>query len=300
MKAALLGLARTLGYDIRRRSDADAIDRLLRAEARVTELEKTVGDVDRQLHQALAKLNDSETMRTMHQRDAIEIEELLRLAALPDLPARAGREKQLSQLIGTTVSEALYIVDALHKSFAVPGDICEFGVAQGATSLLIAAELLHTDRDFWLFDSFEGLPQPTAEDHLIDDIFALGSMQAYAGTMRSPEAEVRTRLDSLPFPRERTMIRKGWVNDTIAGGDVPKRVAFAYVDFDFYEPIRDALAYLDTVTPVGARIVVDDYGFFSEGAQLATDQFVQGCGKRWTLDRPLALAGHFVTLAKVA
>ena len=34
-----------------------------------------------------------------------------------------------------------------------------------------------------LFDSFEGLPMPTERDQLKDDIFALGSMAAYAGAM---------------------------------------------------------------------------------------------------------------------
>jgi hypothetical protein len=299
MKAAVLGLARRLAFN-REGSEAEILrERLYKAEALVSELEKTVGRIDHELNRTRAQLEASETMREIHQRDGVEIEDLLRLAALPELPARPGREKQLAQLIGTTVCEALYIVDALHKSLKTPGDICEFGVAQGATSQLIAAEILNESRDFWLFDSFEGLPAPAKEDRLIDDIFGLGDMAAYAGMMRSPEEEVRSRLDALPFPRERTMIRKGWVNDTIAAGDVPKQVAFAYVDFDFYEPIRDALHYLDSVTAVGAHIVVDDYGFFSEGAQLATDQFVSAAGGRWGLAKPLPLAGHFVTLAKV-
>jgi hypothetical protein len=68
---------------------------------------------------------------------------------------------------------------------------------------------------------------------------------------------------------------KGWIDKTLAGPDVPAQVAFAYVDFDFYDPIRLALAYLARTMPAGGFVVVDDYGFFSEGAQLAVDEFVE-------------------------
>ncbi len=307
MKSAVLGLARRMGYEIKRiapepsgPTDAEIAnaERLERYERRISELELLVGRVDRELNTARLELEQSNTMRDIHKRDSMEIEDLLRLTDLPTLPQRKGREDQLSQLIGTTVSEGLYLVDALHKSLSVPGAICEFGVAQGATSRLIAAEIFDSGRDFWLFDSFEGLPKPAPEDRMIDDIFGLGEMAAYAGTMRSPEEEVRLKLDTLGFPRERTHVRKGWINETIAAGDVPRQVAFAYVDFDFYEPIRDALAYLDTVTEPGAHVVVDDYGFFSEGSQLATDQFIEASQGRWVLSKPLPLAGHFVTLKK--
>lgn len=268
-------------------------------EQRTTDPDERVARLSAELQDCRERFEKVHTMRQVHMRDPIETEELLRMVALHDLPRREGREKQLGNLIGTSVCEGLYVVDALHKSLKVKGDICEFGVAQGATSQLIAAEILSTDRNLWLFDSFEGLPKPAKEDRLIDDIFGLGDMNSYAGTMRSPEEEVRSRLDALPFPRSRTIVRKGWVNETIASGDVPKSVAFAYVDFDFYEPIRDALVYLDGVMAVGAHVVVDDYGFFSEGAQLATDQFVAASNGRWVLSKPLPLAGHFVTLEKV-
>jgi hypothetical protein len=77
-------------------------------------------------------------------------------------------------------------------------------------------------------------------------------------------------------------------------------VAFAYVDFDFYEPIEDALEFLDGRMPPGGRIVVDDYGFFSEGAQLAVDQFVARVGARFKFELPLRFAGHFCVLKKLA
>jgi O-methyltransferase len=246
------------------------------------------------------ELNWCKTLRNIHIRDAIEIEELYRLFVFPDLPRKSGRENLLSDLIGTSISEAIYILESLHSGLSVEGDICEFGVAQGATSKLLASEILHTDRKLYLFDSFEGLPMPSAEDVLIDDIFSLGSMDRYKGTMMSPEAEVTEKLRSINFPSERTHIMKGWVEDTLRRNDAPKKVAFAYVDFDFYGPIKTALEYLDRVMPIGGRIVVDDYGFFSEGAQKAVDDFVISRNKSFSLRMPLPFAGKFAMLDRVA
>ena len=248
-----------------------------------------------------AELENCKTMRKIHCQDTVEIEELYRSFVFPNLPRRDGRAELLNELMGTSVGEAIYIIQNLHLALQIPGDVCEFGVAQGATSRLLAAEIMPmTNRRLWLFDSFEGLPAPSAEDKLINDIFRLGSMSRYEGTMKSPESEVLDKLDSIGFPRERTKVKRGWVREVIQTGDLPLQVAFAYVDFDFYEPICDALDFIDARMQVGGRIVVDDYGWFSEGAQLAVDQFVARSGNRFKFEMPLPIAGHFCILGKVA
>jgi O-methyltransferase len=248
----------------------------------------------------VAELAFCRAMRDTHRHDAVEVEELYRRFVFPGLPRDERRAGLLHELIGTTIGEAIYIIQNLHEGLRVPGDVCEFGVAQGATSRLLASEIMSTDRKLWLFDSFEGLPAPGPQDKLINDIFSLGSMDKYKGTMASPEAEVRSKLDSISFPPARTKVKKGWVSESIKSGELPAQVAFAYVDFDFYEPIKDALEFLDGRMPPGGRIVVDDYGFFSEGAQLAVDQFVARVGSRFKFELPLPFAGHFCVLNKLA
>lgn len=182
----------------------------------------------------------------------------------------------LARLLGTPPSEAYYIVQALSKTKDISGDVCEFGVAQGETSALIANEIIHGDKNFHLFDSFEGLPSPTEKDQLKDDIFQLGSMDAYTGTMSSPEKMVRDRLQSISFPKERTVIHKGFLDQVLKGdSNLPKKVSFAYMDFDFYEPIKDGLEFLHQTTSIGSMIVVDDYDYFSTGAKTAVDEFLE-------------------------
>ena len=254
---------------------------------------------DRYRH-AVGELGHCQAMRQIHEHDSAEIEALYRKFVFPDLRERTGRAGDLNGLIGTTVSEGIYIVRALQETSSLPGDVCEFGVAQGATTKLIAGEIISGDKSLWLYDSFEGLPEPSPEDVLIDDIFKLGSMKDYKGTMRCSKDEVVQRLASLGFPEARTNIKVGWVEETAIGPENPYSVSFAYIDFDFYSPILFALKFVDERMPVGGQIIVDDYGFFSKGAEQAVTEFMTGRGESYELLKPLELAGHFVILRKVA
>jgi len=214
------------------------------------------------------------------------------------------RPKLLARLLGTPPSEAYFIIQGLAKSKDIAGNVCEFGVAQGETSALIANEISdQPNKIFHLFDSFEGLPEPTEKDKLKDDIFKLGSMQAYAGTMSCPESLVRARLEDISFPADRYRIHKGFIEQLInTDNNLPEEVCFAYVDFDFYEPIKISLDYLHRVTPLGATIVVDDYDFFSTGAKLAVDEWMgemNSGGAVYECFVPDPLYGYFAVITKI-
>jgi O-methyltransferase len=196
-------------------------------------------------------------------------------------------------------------VQALAQTKDIDGDVCEFGVAQGQTSALIANEIvLSGNKALHLFDSFDGLPKPSEKDRLKDDILSLGSMEAYAGAMSYPEDMVRARLEAIAFPSQRYMIHKGFIEQLLPKDkDLPKRVSFAYVDFDFYEPIKLTLEFLHEITPNGAIIVVDDYDFFSTGPKTAVDEFIQGKNSHEMLYEcvvPNPTYGYFAVLTKKA
>ncbi len=192
------------------------------------------------------------------------------------VPPNETRSKLLRRLLGTPPSEAYFIIDAIAKCKGVRGDICEFGVAQGETSALIANEINSSNKILHLFDSFEGLPKPTDKDQLKDDIFSLGSMEAYTGTMSCPEEMVLARLRAISFPRKRFVIHKGFIDRVLRDdSELPKEVSFGYVDFDLYEPIKHTLDFLHRTTSTGAIIIVDDYDFFSTGVKIAVDEFLR-------------------------
>jgi len=185
------------------------------------------------------------------------------------------RPKLLARLQGTPPSEAYFIIESLGNTRNVTGDICEFGVAQGLTSALIANEIIDCNKNFHLFDSFEGLPKPSKKDELKDDISSLGNIEAYQGTMDWPEIMVKSNLKAISFDKNRYKIHKGFIEELIhTDKDLPKKVSFAYLDFDFYEPIKIVLDFLDHVTEKGSIIIVDDYDFFSTGVKKAVDEFI--------------------------
>lgn len=185
------------------------------------------------------------------------------------------RLKLLGQLTQTPIPKAYFIISALAKCNDISGDVCEFGVARGATSALIANEIQHSNKVLHLFDSFEGLPNPTEKDALKDDIYKLGSIQAYKGQMSCPDEMVRARLSAISFPPNRYVVHKGFIEQVLRDDlDLPSTVSFAYVDFDFYEPIKQALVFLNGTTSSGAMIIVDDYNYFSTGAKTAVDEFL--------------------------
>lgn len=181
----------------------------------------------------------------------------------------------LAQLLGVAPDEAQAILKALDEVRGEPGAIAEFGVAQGYTSALMSNEIRDEDTELHLFDSFQGLPAPAPEDKLLDDIFKLGTIEAYAGQMKCPREWVEARLREVEFPRDRYFVHEGFVADTLREtATLPAVVKFAFVDLDLYEGMRDALQWLGGATLKGAQIIADDYGFFSSGAKTAVDEFL--------------------------
>ena len=87
----------------------------------------------------------------------------------------------LEDLKGTSHVESLKIIEGVVETIHLSGDVCEFGVAQGKTSKLISYLIMNTQKNIYLYDSFEGLPKPGVKDKLKDDIFNLGKMEAYEG-----------------------------------------------------------------------------------------------------------------------
>jgi hypothetical protein len=215
-----------------------------------------------------------------------------------DVKVDAFERKLLSQMYGTSISEAFYIIHYLRNSLKLPGDVCEFGVGNGATSALLGHEINKTDKKLFLFDSFKGLSKPTPEDRLLNDIFGLGSMHKYESTMAYAQKEVLEKIALIKFPKSRLKIVAGFIEKTISSNKVPKKVCFSYVDLDLYSPIKTALMFLDKVLISGGYIIVDDYNYFSAGAKKAVDEFIVKRKNKYDLILPYKFSGHFCILRK--
>jgi O-methyltransferase len=229
------------------------------------------------------------------------IRELVAVATsslMPQLVVSDRLMECLYRLYGTTTLEALYIVDGLRSSADVEGDVCEFGVANGRTSALIATTLVegNSRKRLWLYDSFEGLPAPTGKDVLLNDIFGLGSAAAYKGQLSSPETEVLTELARVGLPASQAELCKGWVENSLRDGRHPSKVSFAFLDMDFYQATFDTLRMLVDCMPPGGAAVVDDYGFFSAGVETAVQEILSDYPGAFRLEHPFGF--KFVTLRR--
>lgn len=227
-----------------------------------------------------------------------EVEGLFREVLFPNIIKNKTRTFLLMKLEGTGVSEAMFIVGYLNKALSVRRDVCEFGTANGATSVLLANEIKHSSKHLWLFDSFEGLSKPGEKDILQDDIFNLGVMEAYEGSMKYSKQDVQSKLRTLSFPIKRTHIVPGFIKDTIRANKLPKKVSFAYIDFDLYDPTKETLEYLHNHLSKSGFIIVDDYNWFSLGVKTAVDEFITEHKKTYDLIIPSKFAGNFCVLYK--
>ncbi len=162
---------------------------------------------------------------------------------------------------------------ALHKLCreidrqSVPGDVIECGVYNGGSAALMASVCTRSPlhRSVWLFDSFEGLPEPTEKD---------GDKARSCGWWCHGDlSKVRAVFQKLRIPESHIHIIKGWFQDTfpsVRTGDI----ALLHIDADWYESVKLCLErFYDSVQP-GGFVVIDDYGHW-EGCKRATDEFLK-------------------------
>lgn len=183
---------------------------------------------------------------------------------------------RLSRLTGTTLLEGLCIIDALYDTSSLDGSICEYGVAHGKTSALLAQVMyeISSNKDLWLYDSFEGLPQPHSKDELLNDIFGLGDINLYKGTIATPKQTLVLELSTVNPTLNNIKIIEGWITADSLKSNSPSKISFAYLDMDFYESTYAVLDHLSERLQLGGIAILDDYGFFSSGVKTAAEEIM--------------------------
>lgn len=163
----------------------------------------------------------------------------------------------------------------------IPGDFVECGVFRGGSVMVAAKALQHfgdTARKLYLYDTFEGMPDPTERDvdfkgrtpaqHL-----RTWSVSKMSDMTNSPLDEVRRNVFSTGLAEERFVFVKGKVEETIPGTLPPGPISILRLDTDWYESTRHELVHLFPRLSPGGVLIVDDYGMW-QGARQATDEYV--------------------------
>jgi hypothetical protein len=176
----------------------------------------------------------------------------------------------------------------------VDGAVAECGVwAGGAIGLMASVNKRHGNphRVFHLFDSFEGLPQPSVHDvevvaafrddhpELAPDDGSDPAALVAIGACASPLEQVRELFDDvLEIDPRQVVIHQGWFQDTIAAAaETIGPLAILRIDGDWYESTKVCLEGLYDSVVDGGFVIIDDYGYFS-GCRKAVDEFFEARG----------------------
>jgi O-methyltransferase len=201
--------------------------------------------------------------------------------ALADL-TQADREivSKVDPFTMTSLSRRASLLGAVDHivRHSIPGDIVECGVWRGGSMMAVALALMARGdiaRDLYLYDTFEGMSEPTDEDRNVS------GETAHAQMARTPRGEgvwceaglddVRENLWSTGYPRQRIHFVQGKVEDTIPR-TAPQRVALLRLDTDWYESTRHELEHLYPLLARHGVMIVDDYGHW-QGAKQAVDEY---------------------------
>ncbi len=166
-----------------------------------------------------------------------------------------------------------------HERGRVPGGVIEAGCALGGSSIVMASAK-RKDRKLFVYDVFDVIPPPSAEDgaDVQERYEAIRSGQAegiegdryygYVGNLYEQVIASFTRLGYPPEEHNVTLV-KGLLQDTLR---VCEAVSLAHIDVDWYEPVRTCLERIEPRLSVGGALVLDDYDDWS-GCRRAVDAY---------------------------
>ncbi len=147
--------------------------------------------------------------------------------------------------------------------------------------MLVARTLLDlgdTGRTLHLYDTFEGMPPPSAVDRSFTGKSAQEEMnetpEGEGIWARAAFEDVQANLTSTGYPADRIRYIRGKVEDTIPAA-LPAHIALLRLDTDWYESTRHELVHLFPLLDRQGLMIVDDYGHH-QGAKQAVDEYFAG------------------------
>lgn len=177
---------------------------------------------------------------------------------------------------GWKALENAFEVTVLAEKRKISGAIVECGVAEGGTAAMMALtnrELGKTKRTKWFFDSYEGLPEPTAEDYENGKAGHFIRPLPKGSCLGTIEQVSELLFDKLKFSPNEVCLVKGWFQDTLSVyRERVGAIAVLRLDGDWYESTRIPLENFYDQISIGGFIIIDDYATCF-GSRKAVDEF---------------------------
>lgn len=181
------------------------------------------------------------------------------------------RETLQSQLsVHTTICGTWLFLEALEQTKDIEGHIAEVGCYEGGNALIALKNgYIPRNKNFYLFDSFEGFPQLSEHDpsHLnVGDYKPQKTLK-----------EIKQYFESF----SNVSIIPGYVPETFSQLPNDEKYSLVFFDCDLYQPCMDTLEYFWGKMAQGGIILIHDYfyeegGFF--GVEKATLEFCKAKG----------------------
>lgn len=164
----------------------------------------------------------------------------------------------------------------------ISGGIVECGVWRGGSMLAAALTLKQlgiSDRDLYLFDTYEGMTEPGEEDK---DLHNVSAKELLQGEERNRDSqiwcyaglnEVKSTMGQSDYPASRINYIAGDVKETLPD-QAPEEIALLRLDTDWYESTRHEMEVLFPKLSPGGVLIIDDYGHW-KGAKQAVDEYLQ-------------------------
>ena len=157
----------------------------------------------------------------------------------------------------------------------IAGAVVECGVWKGGSMAAAARALMQmgdVSRELYLFDTYEGMSDPTESDIDYSGTHAEEVMRIDPGyRCNAPLEIVREVLYGTGYPKEKIHFVRGKVEDTVPGL-APEQIALLRLDTDWYESTRHELVHLFPRLARAGVIIIDDYGHW-RGSRQACDEY---------------------------
>lgn len=160
------------------------------------------------------------------------------------------------------------------------GAIVECGVWKGGsmmTAAITLSNLGNNKRHLFLYDTFEGMSDPTDSDISVGGQSARDLLKANEDRDQNPVwaysalEEVTNNLSSTGYPAQNIHYIQGKVEETIPK-TIPDKIAILRLDTDWYESTRHELEHLFPLLVDNGVLIIDDYGHWA-GARKAVDEY---------------------------
>lgn len=171
-------------------------------------------------------------------------------------------------------------VEYIEKN-GIEGSIVECGVWKGGSVMAILKMLFKldsTEREIFLYDTFEGMSKPTEKDKSVRGESAINAFDSKDEVWKKIECfshleEVQKNVNSIGYPVDKLHFIKGKVEETIPNDRTPEKISLLRLDTDWYESTLHEMEELFPRIVSGGIIIIDDYGHW-QGCKEAVDQYI--------------------------